>query len=156
MDKVFDDDYEFPGLGKPTVCRLRVYRETGGKGPLVAVATEIPRSAASITNAIEWLAGRVWTDFQPDSGWPPILFDHWQTDSYADTYLDRPRGDEFSWVSFASVRADKQVVSGPEWRWWPGVMVRRLVDDPTLGDGFDRNTDPADPGADWTEQEVDR
>jgi hypothetical protein len=153
MDKVFDDHNEFPGLGKPTCCRLRVYREPGGRGPLVAVATEIPTAAASITNAIEWLAGLVWADFQPDSGWPPILFDHWQTDSYSPDYRDRPHGDEFSWVSFSSVRADKRVVAGPEWRWWPGSMVRRLTGDEGLGDGFDRKLDRLEPGDDWTEVE---
>jgi hypothetical protein len=153
MDKVFDDrHYEFPGLGKVAVCRLRVYREPGGKGPLVAVATEVADNpGASTSNAIEWLAQRVWLDFQPDSGHAPLLFDHWDTGSYRPP--DR-RGDEFSLVTFTMVRADKRTLAAPSWRWWPGSMVRRLVADPTLGDGYDRKLDPVDPGQDWTEQEA--
>jgi hypothetical protein len=151
MDKVFDDDYEFPGLGKPARCRLRVYREDPWKG-VIAVATEISTNpGASITNAIENLAAQVWRDFIPASGWPPVLFDHYETASY-----DPPghTGDEFSFVTFHQHHGDKGIVGHPDWRWWPGSMVRRLVDDQQLGDGFDRKLDPADPGTDWTEQEV--
>jgi hypothetical protein len=165
MDKVFDDPtYEFPGMvgvaidltagravplhpGQVSRCRLRVYREEPWKG-IIAVATELPTNpGASITNAIEHLAGQVWRDFIPDKGHPPMLFDHYDSSSYG----GKPAGDMFSLVTFHQVRADRLVVAGPDWQWWPGVMVRRLIADRTLGDGFERDLEVPGEGEDWSE-----
>ena len=150
MDKVHDGDFEFPGLWprQLCVCRLRVYREDPWKA-IVAVATELASNpGASITNAIEGLCSRVWRDFIPASGWPPVLFDHYDSSSYGP---GGRAGDEFSFVTFHQLDAGILTAGHPDWRWWPGVMVRRLVDDPSLGEGFDRKLGRLDPGDDWTE-----
>lgn len=138
MDKVFDGEYEFPGLHarQVCVCRLRVYREEPWKGVIV-VATELATNpGASITNAIEGLTGRVWRDFTPNAGHPPMVFDHYDSTSYDG---GRPPGDFFSLVAFGRAQAETQQVLVPDWQWWPGVMVRRLTADPQCGDGFERD-----------------
>ncbi len=145
--KLYDDRFQFSGLhpGQLAACRLRVYRDLAeGRpvGPWLVVATEVADNpGSSITNAAEQLCTEVWQLVCPNAAHPPMLFDHYDSGSYH----HHRRGDEFSLLSwgqvhglrYANPKLRRWAVSEADWQWWPGAMVRRLVADPSLGDGFD-------------------